>query len=645
MGNVLEAGLKREPEHVLEVRLGQPQVPVPTGRCGRPCVLLAKVAPLEQKPQPIRALWDEVVTARVVGDTGAIVVTILASEPAGQLDEEPHFVAELVIPYGGHDGLTSMGLVPGGAAVQLDLSVTPGLRASEVVKVNDHFKQSRMSVCEGTPSMKIAVRELPVATADGRAGGEADDLAEVTRRDVIELEFETAALEAHRRGMKHTDVGTADVREMSLSHMHQLELIQEDNSKLEREKGIIIQQLGELREQGPYWKRTSQVMQTELDHCLERQQKIRGSYEERIRGLHGQLEQARVMAASAQSALDATPVPVASGSVVSTAVGEGSATEAARLRLRISSAKERKAELQRQMQELREAADALTRISSGNFESAALHTGCLARNTALQELVAQSRQYKTELSQLQQELAQQHEIERSAESQQQLRQEVRQLYEEVDEHHQIREDERVRSESEVRELRKERDAARDRVDDALGELRRLRAKAEALRDIGAMPPGSALSLAGYAPPPSAADLGEQRRKNADLAVELERLQQSEAEKNARIAELEREQEMLVERIGVISSQAVLSDARDGGAGSYAEALEARAREIEAQLGAVRSACEERQAELERQRGRVEETQAQCEALRRSYDELQKVSDERVMRVPQGAAAAPLVEAS
>jgi len=268
----------------------------------------------------------------------------------------------------------------------------------------------------------------------------------------------------------------------------------------------------------------------------------------------------------------------------------------------------RKLELQRRAGELREAREAAAAGSTG--ENA-------------ERLAKQGQQHKVELSLLQQELAHLHVREGGADGQQQLREAVQQLYEELDEQHQIREDERVCSESEVRELRKERDSARDRLQNAQAELRRLKAEAEAAGGPGG---------------PRAGRRGEKHGQQA----EVDRLRQVEEAKRAKVLELEREQESLAANIGLISSQLMLADAGAGTSAIGAEALVAKAAELERQIARVRESCQQHRQEVGRVRTATGNAQVVSESLRRSYDELQKISDDRVFRVPQGSTSIPLV---
>jgi len=112
----------------------------------------------------------------------------------------------------------------------------------------------------------------------------------------------------------------------------------------------------------------------------------------------------------------------------------------------------------------------------------------------------------------------------------------------------------------------------------------------------------------------------------------------------KIAELEREQEALVDKIGFISSKAMLAASSEPSAEGYTASLETRAAELAERIAAIEETCRQRREELERLREATREQQARSQALRQSYDELQKLSDERVFRVPEGATTPPVVSA-
>merc|ERR1712113_1106303 len=108
----------------------------------------------------------------------------------------------------------------------------------------------------------------------------------------------------------------------------------------------------------------------------------------------------------------------------------------------------------------------------------------------------------------------------------------------------FREDERVRRESEVRELKNERDKIKDRLDDATMEMHHLRANAEALKNLL----GEALhEIVG--PTREASEFNRLQQMQ-----ELEHLQKCQEDRKKTIQELELEQEALVEKTSLMTLQ-------------------------------------------------------------------------------------------
>jgi len=547
--------------------------------------------------------------------------------------------------------------------VPLRLALVQGVHCSQApkAKIIDGFRDACREFRKDSPFLALSVRELsleeasrPIRAPDAQGVARQTTSAgsPLNRHKAITLAFENAALDARRKNLQRSgpepdEEPESPVKEPSGAvqgdHMRQLYLLREDNARLQSEMVAVRQRLANLKRtktskserevSEPNWGRTLDVMQNELEHCRTRQRKIQTSYDQRLHALRDQLAQCKEQASSAEAAVVKQSMPMSTPVLQGAgfgAAGELSA-ETAALQESITKALARRDELRRQLEEGR-------RVQEADDGSPITRGAMLSDNPEAKSLVEQSEQYKVELASLQKELALAHERECGSERQQQLRQQVQQLYDQLDELHQIREDERVRSESEIRELRKERDACRDRLDDATAELRRLRAKAETLRDLGTSP-GSAVSLNGLNLPPSVSDLARLQAQVADQAQDLSRLQGVEEARKATVAALEREQEMLVEKIGVISSQAMLVEgSTDGASGSYSKVLEAKAMDLERQIATAEASCTERRLELDRLRSLTAEALTQTDQLRQSYDELQKSADERVLRIPHGFAS-------
>merc|ERR1719445_834420 len=88
-----------------------------------------------------------------------------------------------------------------------------------------------------------------------------------------------------------------------------------------------------------------------------------------------------------------------------------------------------------------------------------------------------------ELEKLQNDLALQHERDLGSLRKREMNDALNQLRDQVEEQQRAWEDERVRGESEVRELRSERDLVQDRLNDVTAELQCLQERAAALRSV------------------------------------------------------------------------------------------------------------------------------------------------------------------
>lgn len=408
------------------------------------------------------------------------------------------------------------------------------------------------------------------------------------------------------------------------SHVRQLHMIQQENEqirmetagmrqKLERTQAMLTEASDQAKQGvAQDWSKTLRVMQQELAHCRERQRKIRANYEERVAGLQAQLQQAKALVPEVDMTFNPQDLPSWDSAA------EVAGQEVVAMQQRIMEVTQRRDELRSRWSEMQRA------VEKGFAPGPAAATPPGTESLEVQHLRAQSKQNEAELEGLRQELALQHEREEGTEHQRELRHTVSQLYEELDELQREREDERVRSESEVRELRSERDVIKDRLDDASSELQRLRSQAEALRAMQAQAEGETA--------PSAAELAAVRAENQQRELELQRLRGCEEERKQTILELEREQEELVEQISLRAAQAVPL-AEGNGPEEYAKALEAKARELSELLQRAEAACQDRKGQVARLRRDGEDARAAAEVLRQSYDALQRSSDERMMRSP------------
>lgn len=603
----------------LELRVSEPRlVWLPPGSNGQQRTLFAKVGLLEDRGAAVEVSWDEPVQIQLRGERSTLLVSLYAAEYS-QGHEERRALYEVALPYWGPGGLADLGLAEGGAPVTLVLAVSPGKRCGERQsreELAEELRQAREQYHPDRPFLGLSVSEVGIQQLQQSAEDGAWHLPSA-RRQVIALELQNAALLERKRELQqaHPDYvwqmpEAAAEETAGPTHVQQLLLIQQENQQLRAEKAAMLQKLEHTRQllSGATrnrpgaehdWADTLRVMTQELAHCRDRQVKIRANYDERKRDLQVQLQAAQEQAAAQASQQRA---------LAQEQVGQ----EAAALQAEIERATLRRNELIRQCQEARDAAEEQKRgIEQGVFDA-------LSSNPDIQRLARESEQYKIELRELQHELSAQQERDAGSKRQDHLQRNRQQLLFELEELDKVGEDERVRSESEVRELKNERDLVKEHLDKATAELQHLRVKAEALRGLRAQ-------NLGLEPPDNGVERLEQ--ETDQLARDLEDLRSTEDARKSTIEELEREQEELVAKTSMITGKAVPCEAGDPG--EYARGLEEKVRELQGALQQGAASCTELQREVSHLRAASEEAKRRSAALQESYEALQRSSDERM----------------
>lgn len=599
------------PEKFIELRLAPAEIQIPTGQNGQPCECAAQVEVLGQSNSTQHVRWNEPVWLALSDDTAVISVTMFAIDvEAGQ----HMFLAETCLPF---RCLCRLGLTPGGAAIPLRLSLLTGIhtRVGTVGQIQEEFERARLRFRKDSPNIGISVSELP-AEADALAR-RCSDGSSINRLRAISLSFENALLEERRRrftsryGLEpdaepespsQAGSASASTRTVVPECTGQLERIMEENSRIKQE--IMSGMPGfqpprsESNSHGDIDPALA-MMRVSLDHCHERRRKIQAGYENQIAILMTQLRETRNVADELEARpkpdipTSATKIPTSSASGLG---GNGGSTFAnstyENLQTRLLAAKEVQSDLELQARSLRKFKDI---IADTLTEGPLAQVAAIPDNADARSLVDQSREYQAELDSLRKKIANAHE--KGTHQQQDLRERVQRLYDEIDEVQQVRQDERVRWESEIWELQMEREVARSRVDESSVEFRKLRAKAESLSgqnsailrpsSDGECPfiqPSSAPKLdsisckteehaneaegfsnqdstmkpketADYsvAQPSPLSELDSIAREREELAKELEQLNSLEESRQA-VASMGKEQEALVHRISVISSQ-------------------------------------------------------------------------------------------
>jgi len=621
MGRVVHTG---GTPHLLELCLSPPRIELPVGRGGQPCSLFAQVGVLgdgghkAQHPE-----WDEPVTIALPGSQSVVVISLYIAEPGSHSLDEAHgrgearFFADLCLPYA---GLVQLGICADGPPGLLRLALVPGTQygqeslddtAGVLQRSLEQFQPDR-------PWVAVSVRELSAPTE--WAGPDVEWTLPFPKKEILMLELENAALQTRLcEILPHAVRPTPEELSTLPDHMRQLQSVQVENEQLRQEKADLLQKLENTRavmSGAPGTERslaeqdrskTYRVLLRELEHCREREQKIRASYEERLGRLQGQLQHAHdEVGAHLESEREAGLLN----------------QEVAAMEERLSQAAARQGALQQQLQTAQEATDL----------AASRDPGAPPPDPDARRLQAESEDQKAEIAALRREAAalSQQDCEgdagdgHGAAREQELRGKVKQLSDELEELQRAREDERVRSESEVREMRSDRDSIKDRLDDAAAELQRFGAEAEALQDLQAQVRLREEEASGAAPAPANDDDSEEQER------ELEHLRGCAEERRCTIRELEREQEALVQKTASLATpQAAAPDA----ALEVQDAKE-KAAELQQQFVRARCSCEVQRAELARLLESTEAAKARAQALRQSYDAFQQSSDERVLRSPE-----------
>ncbi|CAK9038955.1 unnamed protein product [Durusdinium trenchii] len=207
---------------------------------------------------------------------------------------------------------------------------------------------------------------------------------------------------------------------------------------------------------------------------------------------------------------------------------------------------------------------------------------------------------------------------------------VAQLFQRLEELSRSMQDDQVCSESELLELRQERNALKDRLEDAVSSLRQLSARAALLQPAAADagPAGPAEPTAGA----GAAEPSELQRRVWQAEGELQELKRMENLRLQRIQTLELHQESLVEQTTWATATSSVSgeDAR-----RTLQSLEQSVAELQASVVAKKDLLEET-------RERSQKGQRYIQALQQQQLQLISQADERVLRNPRPPRSATAV---
>lgn len=601
MGNILRS----RPARVLELRLSAPRVELPPNRDGSPSHIFAKLA-VQDEREPLRDVtWDENITVALPSDTSVVLITFLVARSREDLARgNARHLSDLSLPY---IGLVECGVSPGNP-ITLHLAFEIGAQcatrnskelAAELMRLRDIFQRDRAW---------ITVRASEVATSPSEGDHVVIPQPEWTvsavRRQMITLELQNSALQQRLRAIAPD---APDAAQVSIpSHARQLRMIQQENMQLSVERSEVQRRYGRIRtslmeaKQGKeqHWVRTMQVLQQEHTHCKERQDKIRENFEERLHGLRIHLQQASAQLMHMQEMV-AHELP--QQKLMDVQAG-------------ISAALSRREDLSRQLMEVR---------SSKSVEP----------HPKIQHLRALSEEYQSQLEMLRHELASKQEKDQKTGSQSELRNGLQLLYEELDAMSQAREDERVRRESEVRELKSERDVVKDQVADGASDLQQVQAKAEAFQTLSESRTQDGQGD-GSCIPKTVMDL---RAENGDLGQSLAELRQGEAAREQTIRDLEQAQEMLVEKTTFVTATSADGLSAVAGEDDYVRRLEDRVFELQGVVANSQRNAEELRGRVEQLRQAASESATRAQEMAQEYERLQEQADERAWTHPTASA--------
>lgn len=191
--------------------------------------------------------------------------------------------------------------------------------------------------------------------------------------------------------------------------------------------------------------------------------------------------------------------------------------------------------------------------------------------------------------------------------------EVQQLFQSLEELSRAMQDDQVCHESETQELRQERNAIKDRLEDAISSLRQLSTRAELLQPSAAAETTASAAAAGTAP--------EWQRRVWRAEGELKELKRMEALRLQQIKDLEMDQENLVEQTTLATS---LGE----------DAAETKMANLERSQAELQASVQSKKLRVQETQQLVQQLQAYIRRLQAQQLQLVTRADERVLRNPQ-----------
>mmetsp|Transcript_53489 Transcript_53489/g.114388 ORF Transcript_53489/g.114388 Transcript_53489/m.114388 type:complete len:666 (+) Transcript_53489:64-2061(+) len=637
MGNVLE--LPKEPEHRLELRFEHPNN-LPTGsEDGSQRRLVAQLHLLNSATAAaIRTVdWEQTVTMTVPRNA-VIVLDIYLFDPA---TEPRHtFVAQVCLPFA---GLKELGI--DGDSVPLRLALWPERPTSQVprAEILNNFQRDLQLCRPDSPNLTVWARETtqepPPAYGPPTRFYSADmamlnsaslNRGPTKRREAIQLAFENAELEA--RLMPPSSVDPTR-RGIPGEHIRQLQSVYDQNEHLKAQCQDVWNRIETAQKTQRMQASNSamkdrhrdalDLLQQELAKNQERYRKLQEEYHTHISDLKEEIIQARAEADSAELKVAALSTPPQQAPEVPPSKGKGkgqgsrhaipgrSGDNPNSLESQFDELRDQVEDLDRQLRAAQKHKDMYDQARAASPSEMAL---LLPPEHEARAYLEMDQKNKAELKEIQDAL---EELDADRERRgltevDKYHKRINELYEELDQAQIEREDQRVRDESEVQELKADCDKLRGEIDEINDETGRFEAQVEALKLLGVMP-RSQRSLNGPTDP-----VQDVRNELQALNEKLNRSREEEQFKSAALEELEQEQELLIERLGTFSA-ASFGERGVTAPPPLAEVIADRVKELRRELDEVESSVMEKESEVERLRAAATETAAIVEAMKQHYD--------------------------
>mmetsp|Transcript_25521 Transcript_25521/g.58931 ORF Transcript_25521/g.58931 Transcript_25521/m.58931 type:complete len:588 (-) Transcript_25521:51-1814(-) len=566
------------PRRLLEVCVARPAVPRPKGPDGQLLEYFALARLIGEPGSEHRLDWGQAVQIPCVSDTPRIKLQVLAALSYEAIAQGSAFhVSEVCIPYAGSASLEELGLRPNGPQVDMRLALVHGSKIEEMSfaeQIKD-FVRAKRGMPPDAWQVAVTIREYAVEARQPHS--------------VPSTSATASSPQAPRLNASATSAppsGASMPRQLQSPRLVSLEDILRDSDEQQRRCESIRQQVERMKASATEAARAAQGVEASkgtaellevLAQAKEGQMQIKQTFEERMRDLQEQLRLAREEGSQGPS--------VTSDEIL---------------------AKQRRLELEADrrdqlMKQWREAVAEKQQMDKGEDHAT------LLSDVEVANLQEKSMQYQAELEELQQELNEQSERESRLAAKNTMSQEAEAMREQLEELQQLAEDERVRSEYEVRELRKDLDTAEDK-------------KAEAIQQRECSLARKS-TLEGYQDGPNRLgstyeELDQLRAEHERQGEELERLQKLGEARKIEIAALEDDQKRQIEEAKsslLTPSEADLSGSMLGTSMSLddpqTEMLETEVAALESLIGTAQETNQALEAETSRLRMEINGIQA------------------------------------